>query len=374
MRKTRMQKGITLIALIITIIILLILAVVTIGNIKNSDIITYAQNASTDYSAKKDEEESIIAGYESLIETNLPVESKVTYTDEQVPIPAGFKHIEETKKGTGLVIENETEGSQFVWVPVENINTMVMCKNKTENDQCNIVLNQEKTALLCKNHDNSTDICGKLYGFVTFGSNFNSERTDQTYTSFTSKEPCNLSTETNTTYQAEFNEMAISVAKYGGFYVGRYEVSFNETRKAQSKGSAVEPYVYSATTTADGANTWYGLYELCKTYNTSSVKSSMIWGSQYDAMMIWMGSEAANFNTDNRNNDPERRTGYKSTDVIRNVYDLSGNSYEFTLEAGYGDTRVYRSTYYYGSNSITYRHNAGLPSDNCGSRLALYIV
>ena len=54
MRKTRIQKGITLIALIITIIILLILAVVTIGSIKNSNIITYAQNASKDYNAKKD--------------------------------------------------------------------------------------------------------------------------------------------------------------------------------------------------------------------------------------------------------------------------------------------------------------------------------
>ena len=50
MRKTRMQKGITLIALIITIIILLILAAVTIGgNLKNIDIIRYAQRAAEEY-------------------------------------------------------------------------------------------------------------------------------------------------------------------------------------------------------------------------------------------------------------------------------------------------------------------------------------
>ena len=56
MRKTRSEKAITLIALIITIIILLILAVVTIGSMKNSNIITYAQNAATDYNDKKTEE------------------------------------------------------------------------------------------------------------------------------------------------------------------------------------------------------------------------------------------------------------------------------------------------------------------------------
>ena len=69
-------KGITLIALIITIIILLILAVVTIGSIKNSNIITYAQNAVIDYEAKKDEEESLIADYESLVEKEFLEASK----------------------------------------------------------------------------------------------------------------------------------------------------------------------------------------------------------------------------------------------------------------------------------------------------------
>ena len=63
-------KGITLIALIITIIILLILALVTIGSIKNSNIITYAQNASSNYNAEKDKEEGIISEYEDLIEEN----------------------------------------------------------------------------------------------------------------------------------------------------------------------------------------------------------------------------------------------------------------------------------------------------------------
>ena len=72
MKKTKLEKGITLIALIITIIILLILAVVTIGSMQNSNIITYAQNASKDYNTKKLEEESLLDYYEDQIEENLP--------------------------------------------------------------------------------------------------------------------------------------------------------------------------------------------------------------------------------------------------------------------------------------------------------------
>ena len=60
MRKTRMQKGITLIALIITIIILLILAVVTIGSIKNSEIVTYAQESAKVYKEAAQKEEILL--------------------------------------------------------------------------------------------------------------------------------------------------------------------------------------------------------------------------------------------------------------------------------------------------------------------------
>ena len=68
MKKTRVEKGITLIALIITIIILLILAVVTIGSIKNSNIIAYAQNASSSYEDEKNKEEGILSQYETMLD------------------------------------------------------------------------------------------------------------------------------------------------------------------------------------------------------------------------------------------------------------------------------------------------------------------
>ena len=150
MRKTKNEKAITLIALIITIVILLILAVVTIGSIKNSNIITYAQNASSDYNKEKDIEDSVISGYESLIKSNLPDVPATTIVQAQqdsmlmktvnseikdefgnkIVIPAGFKvlvdnttvytkdNIDVTK---GIVIQ-DAEGNEFVWIPVgENI-------------------------------------------------------------------------------------------------------------------------------------------------------------------------------------------------------------------------------------------------------------
>lgn len=58
----KMEKGITLIALIITIIVLLIIAVVTIGAIQDSKIIDHAQNAADDYSVAQ-EKEMISLGY-----------------------------------------------------------------------------------------------------------------------------------------------------------------------------------------------------------------------------------------------------------------------------------------------------------------------
>ena len=352
----KFEKGITLIALIITIIILLILAVVTIGSIQNSNIITYAQNASKDYSAEKDKEESTISGYESLIESKLPGEnsgSKVTYTDEGVPVPAGFKVVTGTKD-TGLVIENETEGSQFVWVPVKEDISITGYSVSTSFGKCS-----EPSVVPSNNVVSALDETEANLEIA------NCQDVDEDGI----LELSDFEIELKNIYE----EMAASVNKYDGFYVGRYETSINDNGKAQSKPGEISVNALQANTYM-----WYGLYALQKTYNTSLVKSSMIWGIQYEKMMSWMKNDLTNFNIDNRNTDSERRTGSVSTDIIRNVYDLGGNSFEWTLEACSSliNSRVvrggsYSSTYTPGYRSIS---NPNLASGNYGSRLALYIV
>ena len=96
-----------------------------------------------------------------------------------------------------------------------------------------------------------------------------------------------------TMLQNEFDDMIFSIKLYGGFYVGRYETSLNNGVAQSIKG------VTSATAAEDSANTWYGLYQKEKEYSdknslTGIVGSTMIWGSQYDQMMIWMQGNGIN--------------------------------------------------------------------------------
>ena len=63
MKRTKTEKGITLIALIITVIILLILAVVARGAVQNDGIIQHAKNARDEYGKAQENEQGIIDGY-----------------------------------------------------------------------------------------------------------------------------------------------------------------------------------------------------------------------------------------------------------------------------------------------------------------------
>ena len=63
MRKTKMEKGITLIALIITIVVLLILASVAISSIQNDGILRYAQNAVDSWNKAQATEANMLGDY-----------------------------------------------------------------------------------------------------------------------------------------------------------------------------------------------------------------------------------------------------------------------------------------------------------------------
>ena len=65
MQKLKSKKGITLIALIVTIVVLLLLATVTIGAVKESNIVGYAKNAAILYNQKQTEEEKKIVEIQS---------------------------------------------------------------------------------------------------------------------------------------------------------------------------------------------------------------------------------------------------------------------------------------------------------------------
>ena len=388
MKRTKMQKGITLIALIITIVVLLIIAVVTIGNIQNTKIIEYAQNAATDYNNKKDEEEDILAGYESIIKEHLPGGDKVTYKGD-VPIPTGFYYVTGTKD-TGFVISDNSadennasgkSGNQFVWIPVaenEFSTFAVLQDGSTENYRGalynwdnNRTYSWSSTSTYYREPANLTgtktwDVATTVNGNpVETGTTYNYDGTDM-FNLF------DMGTYSENYYQDKFNKMVKSVAKYGGFYVGRYETSLDADKtKAQSKsGQLVMNNIE-----------WYRMYRYSETYSQSGVISEMIWGCQWDAMMRFIGSRATETGNVSHNfSEPYKTGGTDYTkndynDISNNIYDLEGNVVESTQEANNTDSRVFRGGYCYSSGSPSSRED-GSPTNtdsDVGSRLALYV-
>ena len=292
---------------------------------------------------------------------------------DKATIPEGFKvsnKSEEegrdlTKVDTGLVVIGPDK-SEFVWVPVSDINRMVMCKSKTasEDDQCNIQLNEDRTKLICTNHGNSEEICGKLYATELY-ENFNSQLTTQKYTQNSGiREPDFVTNYDNdiqyndglftpTALENEFKKMAVSVAKYEGFYISRYEMGLTNDNKPVSKNASVsENNITTANNGNVATNRWYGLYSKAKEYNTnagisSKIESSMIWGSQYDVMMMWMQSNGIKVTS---NSEPtstavkntSQETGQETKDILNNVFDIWGCHYEWTLETSGTHYRVIR--------------------------------
>ena len=81
MKKTRLEKGITLIALIITIVILLILAVVTIGAIRDDGIIKHAQSSAKKHTIGDEKETIQLAHAEYVTAKYLPLNQVSDSTD-----------------------------------------------------------------------------------------------------------------------------------------------------------------------------------------------------------------------------------------------------------------------------------------------------
>ena len=304
-----------------------------------------------------------------------------------IPIPQGYNYIKGDKIGGAVITDaasgEEKVGNEFVWVPVDDISKMV------------------STDIGGTDANGNTNYRGVLYNWDTDATG--NTAYDWSADSTNYREPANLSSSTygddansskiegwsSTLYQEEYNKMIKSVSQYGGFYVGRYEMSLNsETKNAESKYGAT-----SANASDTDTNQWYGLYNRAKTYapeNASQkVVSSMIWGSQYDAMLKWMkgnkinvtSSSPTDLSIGNTSKNTTRVTGGAnngqtvSKDKLSNIYDLLGNIREWTQEAISTAYRISRGGYYSGSyapSSRTDNYPASTFS-SYGSRLTLYI-
>lgn len=326
-----------------------------------------------------------------------------------VPIPVDATY-EDGTVDTGVVIKYKN--SEFVWVPVpvttENSlyvkGTTKPMARKTTGKDANNRDNYQGTLYTYSGSGNSTtssenatyvqgttnyrepDILKSTsYGDWSTNSSRGYALIKQYIDGMSEKSNTEIQTQWTKQVQEEYNAMIESVLKYGGFFVGRYETSYNGTVVASVSG--VKPM--SAETTSGG--TWYGMYQKQKDFTVSSDKmqANMIWGSQYDAMLNWAieGADKAHVTASNNalhnysdssslltrtTTENDTATGL---DRINNIYDLEGNLYEWTQEASGTNFRVYRGGYYNFSISPSSRSHY-YPSNtfaSIGSRLSLYI-
>ncbi len=269
---------------------------------------------------------------------------------KKVPVPFGF--VPSTIDGekaveTGFVIKEGEDGSlteginEFVWVPVPDINKMYGIDSKGKK-------------------------WGKSYEFSSSGVTNDNWNESNGFITILSQNDCREpdivpKTETDsslpgyrvgattqagfkTQMELEFEEMLTSVEKYSGFYIGRYETG---------NLSQAKPVVQKNNTDISN-QTWYTMYNKCKLITTgvnNSVKTTMIWGSQWDACLLWMYN-SKNLETKKYVYDSTGRgfydggyqefiaTGKVKQYSVNNIYDMAGNVGDRTLQAG---TDTYRN-------------------------------
>ena len=186
----------------------------------------------------------------------------------------------------------------------------------------------------------------------------------------------------------QYTNMVKSVKEYGGFYIGRYETSLTTGVIGSQINKEPMDSRAGTETSSNTGNLWYGMYNkqdsLKNThnpyYNSTTVVSSMIWGSQYEAMLNWVltGDEADMvFERTGNHSGYRAKTGRWGSDIMNNIFDLSSNILEWTQEAANTGTRsAYGGYCAPASTESAYPiRNAGSNLENAayGSRLTLYM-
>ena len=262
----------------------------------------------------------------------------------------------------GLVIK-DVSGNEWVWIPVSNVSTLYTSGTTSLTTETSV-----KTTYYSK----SEIISGQTRGKPGETSLIPREP-DLVTGSGTSYDYSNYSTagfsslnDMATKIVADYKQMIDSIAKYKGFYIGRYELTQNGTKAGTPITNA----------------SWYTLYPNCKSLSASEAAvTRMIWGCQWDVTCNWLADNGYNI-TDSRTWGNHRdstgnaavsgygskqNTGYSEYWKANNIYDFAGNCLEWTQEGWYASYRVCRGGSGYGSGS-TYpassRYNGDLPPDD----------
>ncbi|MCI8761171.1 MAG: type II secretion system protein [Clostridia bacterium] len=439
-KRKKKENGITLIALVITIIVLLILAGIAIATLTGENGIlnktnsakektqketakekvqlavmgSYGSDGNLDYDELKDNLKKVegisyvptkitkesfpldvyVDNYKVTIEVNgnvtvedqktdnIPEPPKATTLDEarelgttldeknpvtikdkygnKIVVPEGFKIADDSAEDVtrGVVIEDasnlETKGSQFVWIPVGeikgangvtktiNLNRYTFAGDGTPTPQGENVIDSYFQELATSDRGNTT--------------------------------------------AKDIEEFKTSVTKNGGYYIGRYEAgdssaTANRTDSATKTNIPVckqGQYVYNYVTQPEAATLSKDMYQN-KTF-TSDLINTYAWDTAIIFIQEFSGDN--DYSKQYRLQGTLAKTGEATDgtnkDVRCNIYDMAGNTYEWTTEtsshsstpcAGEGGSYLYTSDV----TSLRYRSAVSYSQESHSFRIALYL-
>ena len=416
------ERGITLIALVVTIVVLLILAGVSINALfGNNGIIEKAKEAQNkmDKATENDQKEineltnwldnqvngttgggttgeddnpSTTPKISRLIGTVVDKNTKAEDAyGNKITIPKGFKVLAHgTAAGSatytysgdnipavqdGIVIENGTDGNQFVWVPVGTIKN----KNNTTNT---ITLGRyefdSNTGALKSNTPVQVASVENCTQEVTINTNY------KELSVFRAGNSATDSTAQNATAR-NLEEFISTTLANGGYYIARFEAS-GTASKVTSKYDQTVLTNITQPNAAKAAREMYGeIKENNKLVYASDLVNSYAWDTAIIFIQTYSGKTDYASHNESKTTKAFTATG-KNNDKYCNIWDMSGNAYEWTTEystyAITSDFRpcVYRGGYYNADlglainyTSYRYYHRTTYSLSDLGLRPLLYV-
>jgi len=385
MKRTKQQnqkfnQGITLVALVVTIVVLLILSSVSLNLVLGDNgIIVKAKEAAETTAAAQEKEAMERNLLEKELENSLSTPA-VEPTDG-VKIPTGFYYVGGTKASGIVISDNKNDknkyrnqkvvgtdllGNQYVWIPCT-----------TDSSSSDLQYARTEWGVEVDGDDNSRAIKDEL------------TLTDASVTYSDADTANGINADVSKEIVAQIKAEKASVAKYGGYYIGRYEVGKNGDTAVVKYGQT--PYAEI---------TWSTAYGLAKKIITNSEANSYLCSSYaWDTAVnfIQNNSTAKNYSTSiegfNGNWKPQEVKD-TSGNVIKpagisqqlntglttqfcNIFDMGGNEAEFTTELnpGTSETVVLRGGGYSNGGPAGHRWdgNSGYADVIYGFRATLFL-
>ena len=369
MKRTKQQnqkfnQGITLVALVVTIVVLLILSSVSLNLVLGDNgIIVKAKEAAETTAAAQEKEAMERNLLEKELENSLSTPA-VEPTDG-VKIPTGFYYVGGTKASGIVISDNKNDknkyrnqkvvgtdllGNQYVWIPCT-----------TDSSSSDLQYARTEWGVEVDGADNSRAIKDEL------------TLTDSSVMYSDADTANGINADVSKEIVAQIKAEKTSVAKYGGYYIGRYEVG---------KNGDTAVVKYNQTPYAE--ITWSTAYGLAKKIITNSEATSYLCSSYaWDTAVnfIQNNSTAKNYATSiegfNGNWNPQavkdpsgnvikpagtsQQLNTGLTTQFCNIFDIGGNEAEFTTELnpGTSETVVLRGGDYYDDGPAGYRWDDG---------------